>query len=761
VSDRGATDLGRDIAATLALAGYSAAIAIGFARVFSGWEFLTDLLVLVIVGHGASFVLRRAGLSGWISIPGVAVLLVWTLLILHYRDTLTVLLPTGTTWDQLDLEVGLVRQQFPTAIAPVIYGAGWASVAGFAMLVAIVMSDSFAFRAEARGEALVPGGVLFIFIAAIAADRLRIASTALLIATGVLAVVALRALHDRSRRVELAPRGRSTSAIVPASLVAAVVLAVLAGFVGPRIPGASAEPLYNTKTGDGVTEVISPLVDIRSRLTNRSEVELFRVFAEAPAYWRATALSEFDGRTFKLPNSDLTRLDTASSVLGVRVVQQIQVLDLRGRLLPAAADPIQGGGVQSGEAVGLEIERDSSSLLAPEAFENGDEFTVVSQVATPTAEQLRAATSVAPPDEIFLELPDMPSVVAERAAEVTAGASTSYDRARALQDWFRDEFDYSLEVQSGHGSSAIESFLNEQIGYCEQFSATFAAMARTLGIPSRVAVGYTQGIQSSEGWYRVLGRNAHAWPEVWFDGIGWVPFEPTPGRGAPGAEDYTGVPPAQDDAPITGPDDGGAVATNPTTPTTVVPAPTTTLAPGETVPTTDPLDGEIPEVTVAPGAVPPLEGTGGAGDEGGFSIPWGTLITLLLLATVVLAPWILRRIRTARQRREPPAERVRAAWSRALTAVEAAGVAGRDSMTASEWAAATSARLPVAARPMASLARVVDQISFGPPGTVDLEREGMLGWTLGRDCELWSAQVSDIAQDEMSVVQRIKRYFAV
>ena len=116
----------------------------------------------------------------------------------------------------------------------------------------------------------------------------------------------------------------------------------------------------------------------------------------------------------------------------------------------------------------------------------------------------------------------------------------------ALQDWFRTEFTYSTDVPDGHGNSAIESFLENRVGYCEQFAGTFAAMARSLGIPARVAVGFTQGEQQDDGTYVVLGRNAHAWPEVWFDGYGWVPFEPTPGRGMPGAEAYTGVPPQQD-----------------------------------------------------------------------------------------------------------------------------------------------------------------------------------------------------------------------
>ena len=192
-----------------------------------------------------------------------------------------------------------------------------------------------------------------------------------------------------------------------------------------------------------------------------------------------------------------------------------------------------------------------------------------------TVDELRAATTDNPPDEIFLGLPDdVPDTVSDTAAEVTAGATTDYDRLIALQNWFRDNFEYSTEVQSGHGNDAIENFLQIRKGYCEQFAATFAVMARTLGIPSRVAVGYTQGRLRSDGWYSVLGRNSHAWPEIWFDGIGWVDFEPTPQRGIPGAEVYTGVPAAQDETvPDLGTPEPGA-ATLPPTPTTVFSPPT-------------------------------------------------------------------------------------------------------------------------------------------------------------------------------------------
>ena len=206
----------RDLTATVALALYSLSVAIGFARVFSGWDFLPDFVLLVIVGHGGSFALRRARVNGWISIPIVTAAMLWTVCIYQYSSTLNWLIPGRATWQQVKLDIEVVRDQFQTAVAPVIYEVGWATLAGLALIIVIVMADAFAFKAEARGEALVPGGVLFVFIAALSRERMRLGSTALLVATGIIAVVALRHLHDRSRQVELTSSRGRTSFTLPA-----------------------------------------------------------------------------------------------------------------------------------------------------------------------------------------------------------------------------------------------------------------------------------------------------------------------------------------------------------------------------------------------------------------------------------------------------------------------------------------------------------------------------------------------------------------
>lgn len=752
----------RDLAATAALTAYSLVVAAGFARVFSGWSFLWELGVLVVLGHGTSFALRRLRVPGWVAIPLLAVFLLWLVLVQQYRGTMTWLVPTGETWDLVELDLSLVRDQFETAVAPVLYGAGWAMLAGVAVVVTVVMADSFAFRAEARGEALVPGGVLFVFIAALSSDRLRIALTVLLVATGTVAVVALRALHDRSRRVELRSARSAASLAAPAAIATAVVVAVLAGIVGPRLPGARAEPLYETRgRGGGVTNIVSPLVDIRSRLTNRGDAELFRVNADAPAYWRVTTLPAFDGQRFSLPQRPLERIDGDAALDGApEIRQQIQVVGLGGVLIPAASDPVGAEGFSSGERLDLRLNRDTSSLLAPDELQPGDLFRVVSARPELTPDQLRAATSVAPPDTIFTELPDdLPDVVEQYAREVTAGTASSYDAAMAMQSWFRDpnEFTYSLEVQSGHGTNAIESFFVNRAGYCEQFAATFATMARTLGIPSRVAVGFTPGVLNDEGWYSVIGKNAHAWPELWFDGVGWVAFEPTPGRGAPGAESYTGVSPDQDESGPTGGAGGGAEpspTTVPPTPTTAVPPPTTVPAGGAPT-TTSPTGPNIP----SDGGLDDFDGDDAFPTDSSGGGRWRTVGTLAAIGTILAAPWVVRRVRMRRQRSGDLRDRVHAAWDRALRSAVQAGVTGRASMTVHEWAAATAAELPVAARPMTALADVVDRISFGRPNTVDLERQGAYGSTLGHDCELWADQIGRIATDTLTVPQRIRRYF--
>ena len=739
-----------ELIATVAITLFSIAVAAGFARVFAGWQFLDDFIVMAVIGHGLSFVLRRLHVPGIIAVPILAAAMIWLVAFVHYRESMTVGLPNGDTLELFRLEIERVREEFRTAVAPVIYGGGWDVLAAIGMALTIVLGDTFTFRAFARAEALVPGGVLFVFVAALGTDRSRVALTAALIAAGVAATVALRAHHSPERRTVIGARRSPARVIVPAAIGTAVIVAFTAAFVGPRLPGADAQPIYETRGGSGgsVTNVVSPLVDIRSRLTNRSDAELFTVKADFESYWRLSALPRFDGTTWGLPERSLSRVNGELSPArngAAELRQEIMIMSLGAKFVPAAADP-RSASPQDG----LRFNADSSTLLKTDGdLAAGDEFEIVSASPRFLVEDLQAATSTDAGDPIYVELPNgFPTSVGEAARSVTDGATTPYEVALTLQNWFRSEFEYSLEVQAGHSNNAIEGFLRDRVGYCEQFAGSYAAMLRTLGIPARVAVGFTPGTFDGDV-YSVLGKNAHAWPEVWFDGLGWVPFEPTPGRGSPGGQNYTNVAPQQDS---TGIDPNAAEAdAAPSADNDRVIAPQTTSAP-----LGDPTIPAGVDQTLAPEEIdgPFADPTSTVGEEPA-SMPWRSLIVVALLGFFLALPALIRRWR----RRTQPADTAGAVavlWRQSVADVSEVGLRPKESLTPAELAAAAADAFPVVARPFTSLAATMTEVTYAPDTGGNL---GGTGTQRLAECRQWSRQINRAVNDSISPIAKFRRYF--
>jgi transglutaminase-like putative cysteine protease len=727
--------LGSDLLATLLVASFSMAVALGYARVFSGWPFLADMAVIVLAGHGIGLLLRRLRLTAWLAVPATALTLAWAVLAVFFPDTFSWGLPTSETWTILGDQLALVREEFRTAVAPVDYAGGWDVLAAIGLAMAVLLADVFAFRADARAESLVPGGVLFVFVGALGDDRLRVATAVVVVGVGAVTTATLRGYHAEAGRDRAAAWRRS-----PTVLAFGVAVALVAGFVGPRLPGADAAPLYETSGGGGgVTQVLSPLVDIRSRLTNRSTTELFRVRADAESYWRSSALPAFDGTTWGLPERDLQPVDgplTAPVESLVENRQRITIGALGGTLVPAAADPFEASGPD-----GLRFVAETSTLVTiGGGLQTDDTIDIVSAAPVLDPARLAAATSAAPPDPIHTTVPDdLPDVVAATARQVTDGATSTYDAALRLQAWFQNEFEYSLEVRPGHGNSAIESFLRDRIGYCEQFAGTYAAMLRTLDIPTRVAVGFTSGVPLGEGEYSVLGRNAHAWPEVWFDDIGWVGFEPTPGRGAPNAQSYTGLPPQQDTS--AGADEIDAATDE--TPSPTLPTSPIDPAPGLNIPDFD----ETPSgESTAPAPEPST--------DGGAASLW--LVVIGLLAAALVAPSAVRLFRRRRRTRSID-EQLADAWQRAISAVEAIGVPVQPSDTPSEVAARTAHHFPLVTRPMASLADAVTAATYRAEGSVGFDRPGAYGASAIGDCRNWAKQIDRAVSESLDWPSRVRR----
>ena len=242
-------------------------------------------------------------------------------------------------------------------------------------------------------------------------------------------------------------------------------------------------------------------------------------------------------------------------------------------------------------------------------------------------------------DDEFLEVPGgLPSIVRSQAVTVTSGADDDYQAALLLQDWFRERggFRYSLRsAPQGIGGDAFESFLDEnapdgRVGYCEQFASAMAVMARMVGIPARVAVGFLAPEDLGNGNYQFTTDDLHAWPELYFQGAGWVGFEPTPAQ-------ISGTPPDYTTVPVAAPSDGQSTDGS------------TSASASRTL--NDPATATATRTAPADTATDETAATGGQGTD------WvGVLVrvaiglaVLAVLVMIALGPRVLRR--RARRRR--------------------------------------------------------------------------------------------------------------
>ena len=159
-------------------------------------------------------------------------------------------------------------------------------------------------------------------------------------------------------------------------------------------------------------------------------------------------------------------------------------------------------------------------------------YDVVSDAAVPPAELLRGAPTNYTPAvrETYLQLPAIDPRVAELARQLTSGFDNPYDQAREIERYLRTQFGYTLEMPSEPQSDPIAHFLFvRRRGHCEYFAASMTVLLRAVGIPARMVNGFLTGEYNEVGAnYIVRAQDAHTWVEVYFPGVGWVEFDPTP-----------------------------------------------------------------------------------------------------------------------------------------------------------------------------------------------------------------------------------------
>jgi transglutaminase-like putative cysteine protease len=695
------------IAVEASLVAVHVAVALGFARLFDGGDHVRPLLAFVLVAHGLAIATRRLRVPALgaiaIAIAGAAVTTTWLL----FPDTRSWGLPTAATWDAASSAVAEARELFPEVIAPTEAVPGFLLASGLALWTACWFADWTAHRLRASAEAIAPAAAVFTFCAILGSGRHEVAAAAGFAATA-LAFIALQRgatlERDQSWSPDAAPAARS----LRRTAVAVGAVAVLAGaIVGPTLPGATSTSLVDWRgqgAGDGSRVTISPMVELNRRLVEQSDVQVFSVEASARSYWRLTSLDRFDGEIWS-SNGEFRPADeelpSASPIVqeGAPIVQAIEIDALAAIWAPAAYEAI---GLRSSDEE-LRWDPASSTLIVDSGRSTSDglQYTVVSQAPTFDPEVL-ARTGTIDPDAIaerYEELPAaFPDDVAALARDLTREAPDRYRQALALQDWFRSEFEYSLDAPAGHGDDALVDFLERRVGYCEQFSGAYAAMARSLGIPARVAVGFTPGEEDPDqpGRYVVRGRHAHAWPEVYFPGIGWVPFEPTPSRGLPGGEAHTGVPEQQDDS------QGGAVGSETTTTTTEADEPTAPSSTGV-------------ERTTIPPRTRAESTDAAAGGDSDASAPDRRPLLAAVLAALAVGAVVWWRRRGERRRATQalgPAER---AWRDVADALRTQRrIASDPAETPLELARRAAALHPELEEPLVALAELVTAERWAP-----------------------------------------------
>lgn len=717
-----------DVGAEVAVMIFSIAVVFGFSRLFDDLSFFGPIATVAIASHVVSIAVRWAGADLFVAaIASVA----------GFAATAWLLLPPTTIEGDVGIgttalraygtDIGLAWEQFQTVQAPAEVTAPFLLLLAIVMWAVAFLSDWAAFRLQSPAEALIPGFAVFVFGAFFSADQGRITATAVLVLAALLVILFHRA-SQTTRSVAWLGEGAAQKGQRSLLRVGAAILVVtLVGgvSVAQALPGFDEPALENfdpTKWDDEQAPrvVISPLVDIQRSLVDQPDVEVFSVRSPTRDYWRLTSLDVFDGEIWRSRGSfqgadggldsnlpDGTTVQTVEQTFNVEALAQIW--------LPAAYEPTEI--VDAPEDIGLEYEAESGTLIVNRETEDSDglEYTLLSRVPLRDeqgVEAIRNAGSGIPDDiaERYLALPEEFSPRVTELAETIisdSGAETPYDKALALQNFFRDPslFTYSLEVPDGHSSSAIEDFLfNTRTGYCEQFAGSFAAMARAIGLPSRVAVGFTPGdFDAATDTFVVNGKHAHAWPEVWLDGVGWLRFEPTPGRGGPGDEAYTGFEEAQEGnqpTPATEDEeseDSAAAAPGFTPPTIPEPTPPTTIP--------EPQLGNSEITTEVIGGSP-------AGTIATVSM-WlagASLIILLLLTPLLFGEWRASRARAAVS--HDPRQRIGLAWNSSKSAVRLLGVPVSNSDTAREVAAKMSPHNAEAASSLKTLAKTLDNATY-------------------------------------------------
>lgn len=327
-----------------------------------------------------------------------------------------------------------------------------------------------------------------------------------------------------------------------ASTAAAAMVAAAALTFGPGAAGlVSTTPLdgdqpdlFDQGRDNPLTAVGELDTTTRPRLSDRVA---FTVRSDVVSFWRTATYDEWDGMIWRWSDAGSYRMvpgdgrilsapDDLAARAGREATQQFRLESGAASALPVAASPTRL------EGPGSVVQRPDGSLIASPTLGRGAAYTVTSRQVPVVAGDLRAAGGTVP--AAVRDRYGRPAQATDRtrqlARRITAGTSSDYERVRAVEAWMEENLTYSIDAPlSPTGVDVVDHFLFEsRTGWCEQIASSMVVLLREVGVPTRLATGFVPGQWDPVGRrFVVRERDAHAWVEVWFPGIGWVPFDPT------------------------------------------------------------------------------------------------------------------------------------------------------------------------------------------------------------------------------------------
>ncbi len=682
---------------------------IGFWPTFDGPGYLVAALGGLVLGIGLAVVgtvLRWGILSLSAATVAVYFLLGGALALPH--TAVAGVVPTLETLGRLALGAVMSWKQLLTTVAPVAIDGGHLIVPFILSLVAAVLTTSLALRVRSAGWALVPAiAFLAAEIALGTSEPFVPAVQGVVFGLVAVAWLAMRqAWQPQAAAISVGEGSAKSGAGMRRVLMGAAVVA-LAAVAGVATSGfaAPSSPRYVLRDvvipPFDIREFPSPLQSFRAYVRDHPEDALFTVSGlPEGARVRLATMDAYNGTVYNVSDEGTgsssafapARTNMSADAEGSPATVHVEIGELEGVWMPdaGAVRSVTFGGERADDLRrSAHYNEATGTGVVTAGLEKGDEYTLESVIPEVPSDEELAEVAFAP-----LKMPKqrgVPESLAEVASETVAEATTPIEQVRALQQMLSEDgfFSHGLAGQplsrAGHGAERIATLLGSQqmVGDDEQYATAMALLAGQVGIPARVVMGfYPDEDHAAQPVYTATGDTLHAWVEVAFEGVGWVPFDPTP------PEDQ--VPSDQTTKPKADPK-----------PQVLQPPP----------PPAEPVD--LP---------PTVADDRGSDDEDGFdaALLW-TIVSIgagvIGLLAVLLAPFVvigaLKAARRAKRRQaERASDRISGGWDELVDRAADYGAPVRPGATRREEAGVLTAAF---AEPrVATLASRADREVFGP-----------------------------------------------